>query len=31
MFREFDSKGLSAEERRREIVRRYGKKPTQTG
>ena len=26
MFREFDSKGLSAEERRREIVRRYGKK-----
>ena len=30
-FREFDSKGLSPEERRREIVRRYGKKPTQTG
>jgi len=26
-FREFDSKGLSAEERRREIVRRYGRKP----
>ena len=30
-FREFDSKGLSPEERRREIVRRYGKKPTQNG
>ncbi|MFL5140067.1 MAG: hypothetical protein ACJ8C9_15585 [Microvirga sp.] len=30
-FREFDGKGLSAEERRREIVRRYGKKPTRTG
>jgi hypothetical protein len=27
MFREFDSKGLSAEERRHEIVRRYGRKP----
>ena len=26
-FREFDRKGLSAEERRREIVNRYGKKP----
>ncbi|MFL5080151.1 MAG: hypothetical protein ACJ8DU_09460 [Microvirga sp.] len=26
MFREFDSKGLSPEERRHEIVRRYGKK-----
>ena len=27
MFREFDSKGLSAEELRHEIVRRYGRKP----
>jgi hypothetical protein len=27
-FREFDSKGLAAEERRREIVSRYGRKPS---
>lgn len=27
VFREFDSRGLSAEDRRREIVNRYGKKP----
>ena len=26
-FREFDQRGLSAEERRREITRRYGRKP----
>lgn len=26
-FREFDRKGLSAEERRREIMNRYGRKP----
>jgi hypothetical protein len=25
-FREFDRKGLSAEERRREILRKYGRK-----
>jgi hypothetical protein len=30
-FREFDRDRLSEEDRRREIVKRYGKKPARTG